>query len=745
MASASLSSVFRLRYVAAVVGIAATSTLAHGLIARTLSLQDDDARVVNVAGRQRMLSQRIPMLLLRRATHDTPELRYEYSRLRDFFFRAQEGLRWGDDQLGVPSTPPGPCRRALEAATAALVHLRASIARLEAVVDAGETPDAQSVAALFHASDTFLPLMHEAVQAFERAAQSRVEATERWLLILLFTTLVVLLLEVLLVFEPLHRLLRRQFRELEAAVQEARSATLAKSRFLATMTHELRTPLNGVVGMVEVLSQRGRFSGSDHECLEIIRSSSHTLLALISDILDFSKLESHRVVLEDIAYEPQRLCQDAISRHEAVALGRGTECALEIHPDAPNWAMGDPTRLRQIIDNLLSNAVKFTRSGHVTLGLEADSQWLWIRVEDTGIGIRPEARKHIFRAFSQADSTSTRRFGGTGLGLSIVSKLVEAMKGTIELGEGAEGGSVFTVRVPRRDAQDPLGSRPHGPGGYLRGKEVLIVDDLNVNLRILEMQLMAVGVSSVRASGYHEALRYLSTRRFDAILTDYAMPDRDGIELCRAVRGLGDPTPLLLLSSAPDAVAPQVMQLAGVHRRLAKPWVPDDLYRALAEALEGVNPGYPRGAESPEPSTPSEGSLSAGGVKARVLVVDDQRVNRMVAERLLCGLGVEVTCASGGFEALERLEEARFDMVLMDLSMPDIDGIETTRQLRERGFELPVVALTANSSSEDREACFDAGMNDFATKPVVSARLQELLSAWTGSASAEGEGASSST
>ncbi|MEM6370627.1 MAG: response regulator [Myxococcota bacterium] len=725
-----LSSDVRLRYGIAVGGIALVSILAHGVVARSNVWEEADARIVNVAGRQRMLSQRLPLLLLRRAEQDSSDLQISYEALREQFFRAQQGLLHGDEDLGVPPTEEGPCREAIDTASAALVDLKSQMTTVEGMVALGENLDPSSIERLLAASDAFLPLMNAAVGAYEERARARVRDSQTLQFSLLAVTLLVLVLEVLLVFEPLRRMLSRQFDQLRASLVMAQSASLAKSRFLATMSHELRTPLNGVVGMVSILSRQDKFKGSDRECLDIIESSANTLLARISDILDFSKLEAERIVLEDIAFEPQRLGQDAIRRHEAVAMDKGLECILDIKPTAPTWMRGDPTRLRQVIDNLLSNAVKFTQSGHVKLSIDADEDIVSFEVEDTGKGIASDAREHIFEAFRQEDTTSTRRFGGTGLGLSIVRGLVQAMGGTLSVDGQVGQGSLFTVYLPRLELKNPPPRLTADLASYLPGKRVLIVDDLSVNHRVLEMQLAAVQVSCVRASDSDEALQLVDESSFDAVLTDYNMPGRNGLELCRALFASGHALPVLLLSSAPDAVSLETMQEAGIRRRLAKPWIPEDLYRALVEALSD-----PRGDSQVQDDGSSEAqsrptAQHTNGPSPSVLVVDDERVNRLVAERMLRSFGAEAASVSGGEEALTLLAETSFDLVLMDLSMPDVDGLEATRLLRDQGYEGTIVALTANASSEDEARCHEAGMNDFMTKPVRSERLKQLLARW---------------
>ena len=515
--------------------------------------------------------------------------------------------------------------------------------------------------------------------------------------------------------------------ELVAAREEALTAVEAKSEFLANMSHEIRTPMNGVIGFSSLLAET-ELSANQHEFVRTIQSSGETLLALINDILDFSKIEAGKVRLEREPFAVRTCVEDALDLLAAKAAAKGLELTYWIGADVPVAVQGDVTRVRQVLVNLLSNAVKFTDDGEVVAAVAAEEHagsWtLQFSVRDTGIGIPAAKQDGLFASFSQVDASTTRKYGGTGLGLAISKQLVELMGGRLWVESATGEGSTFHFTIEAAPAPPKADAAPalDGVQPALEGRRVLVVDDNAANRRLLASQVQRWGMHATTVASGAEALDLLDAgATFDAALIDMQMPGQDGLGLVDAVRTRQAALPLLILS--PIGHRPSRAEAAW-SAWLNKPVTQARLHDALTGALS-------RGKAPPESAGPthSHGAMAAQ-YPLRILLAEDNRVNQKVAVRMLENMGYDPDIASSGVEVLAALDGATYDVVLMDVQMPEMDGIEATRRIRaERaaGQQPQIIAMTAAVLDEDRARCLNAGMDGFITKPIQPDVLTEAL------------------
>jgi two-component system, sensor histidine kinase and response regulator len=528
--------------------------------------------------------------------------------------------------------------------------------------------------------------------------------------------------------------------ELKAAKAAADAANLAKSQFLANMSHEVRTPMNAIIGITELILTTP-LAPKQSEYLRMVMQSAESLLAVINDVLDFSKVESGKVELEHLPFSLRESIGDAVKSLAFRSSEKGLELALDVARDVPDWLLGDAGRLRQIVINLVGNAIKFTPQGEVVVQVELAEQYdhhaiLRFCVADTGIGLAAEKLDKVFEAFEQADASTTRNYGGTGLGLAIVRRLVELMDGRVwvESTPGAGSRFYFTVRVAL--CTEPPPERPTPRRAALKGTRALVVDDNATNLRILDEILKSWDLAPTACSGVTEAVFLLKSafrggQPFELLLSDVNMPERDGFSLVEYIRR--DPSlsslPTILLTSGDRAEDAARCRDLGVSHRLMKPIKQSELYDAILGSLGCDDEVAPSAAATTSTTPPTTRPL-------RVLLAEDSLVNQRLAVGLLERHGHRVTIANNGRQALDLVAGNGFDVVLMDVQMPELDGLEATRLIREQekqsGTHVPIIAMTAHALKGDRERCLECGMDEYVSKPVRERQLLTALHAVLG-------------
>jgi PAS domain S-box-containing protein len=518
--------------------------------------------------------------------------------------------------------------------------------------------------------------------------------------------------------------------DLAAARDAALESARGKSRFLANMSHEIRTPMNGVIGLLGVLADT-RLDDDQIDLVRTARQSAESLLSIINEILDFSKIEAGQLNFEVLEFDVREACESVMDLLADAARQKSIEIGCVVDPEIPAVLKGDPGRVRQVLLNLLSNAIKFTAEGGVLVQVDreasgADEVTLRFRVTDTGIGLSEQTQAKLFRPFTQADESTTRRFGGTGLGLAISRELVHMMSGEIGVESEPGCGASFWFTAKFGCSGDTAQKPPaaHAP-------RVLIIEDSTTTRQMISLQLTAWGVPNDAAESALAALPMLhgaaaAGTPYEVVISDLHLPQMDGMALARFIHGeskFGSPRFVLITSAASAFDAPSLANL-GVTTALRKPLKPQRLYEAVFDQL-AARPRRPAGEEVKRVATVP--------TRRRVLVVDDNVINQKVAVRQLQKLGIAAEAVGNGVEALEALGRIGYELVLMDCQMPEMDGYEATAEIRRRegdAARTPIIALTASASPSDRTRCIDAGMDDFLSKPVREPELAAMIHRW---------------
>ncbi|WP_026376599.1 response regulator [Aestuariibacter salexigens] len=701
----------RLKYILALTLIALSVSTSALIMQVIFESQKSDAEIINVAGQQRMLSQRIALYAERLRADNSGHSR---SQLDAATTRFENNHSYLVSLVDLPEQARSMYFKEKQLHDRSLAYIQQNRKILNAA-DVANLPPSYTP----QQTDELLRDLNEVVSVFENDANQRVEQVEQIELYLWMFTLCLLVLEALLIFRPLEQQIKEKITLLQTARDEARAAeqaanlaNRAKSDFLASMSHELRTPMNGMFGMMELaLDNPDRAQGY----LNKAKNAGKQLLTLINDLLDFSKIEAGKINLEQRSCSLMQIIDDVVSVQEVHCRAKGLQFVFTKQTQLPTQIIGDSTRIAQMLHNLINNAVKFTDTGSVTLEVATfindKRPWLHFSVKDTGIGIEQDKLDSIFTKFSQADQSTTRRFGGTGLGLSITQGLAEAMGGSVQVTSVVGQGSAFTLTFPTQ-IDRTMTSASHVPAKI----KCAVVDDLETSCEYLSHVVTSLGMD---AACFLSPIEFLASKQhFDIVLLDVAMPEMDGITALRQLVEFCEGTPPYVIFvtamaeqlDVPDSLQRHVWQ---VHvKPVQRPELEKDLL-ALKAILSDAVPQ-----DEPEDDAPT----------AHILVAEDNDINAEIVRTMLEQQGHSVTLASDGEKAVIACTHYHFDIIFMDMNMPNMDGLEATVKIRQTlKLDTPIIALTANAFSEDKERCKAVGMDGFIAKPINKQALFDYV------------------
>ncbi len=751
----------RFRYVVALILVAMMVTASFLTMQRIISQQRHFAELINVAGHQSGLANRIAFFSLLMVTSTDED---DFATARSQVGRTIRKMRDSHEALlhgSVDGNIPYLSNRNLQTlyygddnGLEAALHRFLETAEQVYASDFGEIgPESYEYVYLTtYGPHALEPMLDAAVEEYETITREAIFKVENLEQMMWIGTLFLLLLEALFIFKPLENRIRDSITRLQDTVNElestraqyvaarnkAESASQAKSQFLATMTHELRTPMNGVLGMSEVLSGTS-LSKKQQEYVQIIVDSSESLLTIINDILDFSRLEAGKVGLEKIPFNLEQSVYDVMALLSPRCQTKSMQLILDYPPDLARNFIGDPGRLRQILFNLIGNAIKFTEKGYIQVSISVEPRdgqraAVVIHVEDTGIGIEPDKVKFLFRSFTQADNSTTRKYGGTGLGLTITRELVTLMGGHIAIESSPGKGSVFSVdfEFELAESDDEL------PVPQITTRHLLLFEPNEVYRDLISDRLARIDVEAytVNSAAEIKARLRVSEKHGGAtqivVVTQEAL--LDGRHDWRQFKdgSLERPVSWIVLGNGDEdsgRLRKQIKYLHGYTTFMQKPFTNYQLYYAIATAMR---PGDedPSDFQADEDSTDFTLTQSARG---DILLVEDNSANQKFATLLLGKMGYDTDIANDGLEAIDMWRRKRYDLILMDCQMPNMDGYEASRNIREQegaSGRIPIIALTANASEKDRERCLQSGMDEVITKPYRKRELADVLDRW---------------